>query len=160
MRVECAAKNALGYHLRSHGMSYIDYVIKHEHGGVWPLCKCGKKLEYRKGFSRFCSKKCGAIYANPMSGKKGADCPNFGQKRTEEQKKNYSEGAYKRWDIHGDSLREMMQTPEYKKAQSDAVKNAYANKNNIQIYQPSMIDELQKLDVCVDAPITKIEDSE
>ena len=125
---ECSAQNALGYHLRSHDLSYPDYVVKHKYDNVWPHCHCGIKLPYKKGgFSSFCSKSCAFSGTNnPMSGKTGEKSPNYGLKRTEEQLKNYSEGAKKRWEIHGDKLRDMMNTTSYKNSQSLANKKSYA----------------------------------
>jgi len=125
---ECSAQNALGYHIRSHGISYPDYVVKHEHEGVWPHCRCGKKLQYKKGgFQKFCSKSCATSGVNnPMSGKTGDKSPNYGLKRTQEQLKNYSEGSRKKWQVHGEKLREMMKTEEYRKAQSASNKLSYA----------------------------------
>ena len=119
---ECSAANVLGYHLRNHGMKYADYVVKHEHAGVWPSCKCGTLLALKKGgFNRFCSKSCASTGEdNAMGRLKGELSPNFGQKRTAEQRLNYSVGAKKRWNIHGDVLREMMQTPEYIQAQRES----------------------------------------
>lgn len=129
---ECGHKSGsssgLSYHIRSHGISYIDYVVKHEHDGQWPHCVCGKKLEHKKGgFPRFCSKSCASSGTNnPMHGKTGDKCPNYGMKRTADQLKNYSEGAKKRWQKHGDMLREMMKTDEYKQSMSNAGKLSYA----------------------------------
>ena len=125
--IELPAPNALGYHLRTHNMTYPDYIVKHQYNGVWPTCYCGKKLEYRKGgFFKFCSKSCASAGENnAMHGKKGEKCPSFGLKRTEEQKKNYSEGSKKRWEIHGDKLREMMKTEKYRKANSEGQKQSY-----------------------------------
>lgn len=119
---ECAAANALSYHLRSHGLNYADYVVKHQHGNVWPTCTCGKQLELKKGgFGKFCSISCASSGENNgMSGLKGKSSPNFGLKRTPDQLKNYSSGAKKRWAQHGDKLREMMKTDEYKKAQANS----------------------------------------
>ena len=113
---ECAAQNALGYHLRTHGISYPDYIVKHEHGGEWPKCCCGEKLAYKKGgFPRFCSKSCASSGTNnAMSGRTGEKSPNYGLKRTASQLENYSKGAKKRWVIHGEKIREMMKTDEYK----------------------------------------------
>jgi hypothetical protein len=124
---ECSAQNALGYHLRTHGLKYPDYVVKHEHGGIWPTCSCGMRLEHKKGgFSRFCSKSCASAGSNnPMAGKTGEKSPNYGLKRTQEQLKNYSEGAKKRWKIHGNVLRDMMKTDEYRKANSEGQKLSY-----------------------------------
>jgi hypothetical protein len=125
---ECSAQNALGYHLRSHGMSYDDYVVKHDHNGVWPICSCGKRLQRKKGgFSKHCGKSCASKGANNgMFGKKGDDSPNFGLIRSEQQRKNYSKGAKKRWELHGDNLRSMMKTPEYRQSQRDANIISYA----------------------------------
>lgn len=125
---QCSAQNALGYHLRSHNISYPDYIVKHEYNGNWPHCHCGTKLPYKKGgFSRSCSKSCAVTGTNnPMSGKTGDKSPIFGLKRTPEQLKNYSDGAKKRWEIHGDKIRKMMKTDEYKDLQSKANKKSYA----------------------------------
>jgi hypothetical protein len=60
-----------------------------------------------------------------MHGKTGEKCPNYGLKRSEEQLKNYSKGAKKRWHIHGDMLRAMMKTPEYSKSNSEGQKMSY-----------------------------------
>jgi len=124
---ECAAQNALGYHLRTHGISYPDYIVKHEHGGEWPKCCCGEKLAYKKGgFPRFCSKSCASSGTNNgMSGRTGDKSPNYGLKRTASQLENYSKGAKKRWKIHGEKLRNMMKTEEYSKANSEGQKQSY-----------------------------------
>jgi hypothetical protein len=124
---ECSALNALGYHLRSHGLTYPDYVVKHEYNGVWPHCPCGTRLPHKKGgFSRFCSRSCATSGTNnPMSGKIGDKSPNYGLKRTPEQLKNYSEGSKKRWKRHGDKLRDMMKTEEYRLANSRGQKESY-----------------------------------
>ncbi len=123
---ECSAPNALGYHLRSHDMAYADYVVKHNHGGVWPVCTCGKRLEIKKGgFGRFCSKNCASSGDNNAMGRlKGESSPNYGKKRTAEQLANYSSGSQKRWKVHGEKLRVMMQTFEYRESQSNAQKLA------------------------------------
>ena len=125
--IECGSSSGLSYHVRTHQISYIDYIIKHEHGGTWPLCTCGEKLAYKKGgFPRFCSKSCASSGSNnPMHGKKGENCPNYGLKRSDEQLKNYSLGAKKRWEVHGDKLRDMMKTPKYSKANSEGQKRSY-----------------------------------
>lgn len=124
---ECSATNALGYHLRKHGISYTDYVIKHEHSGVWPTCKCGKRLEHKKGgFPRYCSVKCASSgETNPMYGRRGDNSPIKGIKRTDEQRLNYSSGARKRWELYGDKLRKMMASEEYSKANSEGQKQSY-----------------------------------
>ena len=129
--IECGSSSGLSYHVRTHGMAYIDYIVKHEHGGTWPNCTCGMKLSYKRGgFPRFCSKSCASSGANnPMHGKKGENCPNYGLKRSNEQLKNYSLGAKKRWEIHGDMLRNMMKTPEYREAQSKANLHSYKTSN-------------------------------
>lgn len=126
---ECSAANALGYHLRKHEMAYGDYLVKHEHSGTWPVCKCGTKLVLKKGgFGRFCSKSCSSSREdNAMGRLKGENSPNFGKKRTTEQRLNYSVGSRKRWDLHGDKLREMMKTVEYKKAQSESQVSSWQN---------------------------------
>lgn len=44
--------NVLSRHVKSvHNMSWVDYVIKHEYNGVYPLCSCGcgTQLELKKG---------------------------------------------------------------------------------------------------------------
>lgn len=124
---ECSAKNALGYHLRSHGITYPEYVVRHEYGGEWPQCTCGKRLEHKKGgFPRYCSIKCASSGENnPMYGRKGELSPIKGIKRTPSQLKNYSEGAKKRWQLHGDMLRKMMKTEEYSHANSEGQKHSY-----------------------------------
>ena len=124
---ECSAQNALGYHLRTHGLKYPDYVVKYEHGGIWPTCSCGTRLEHKKGgFSRFCSKSCASAGSNnPMAGKTGEKSPNYGLKRTQEQLKNYSEGAKKRWKTHGNVLRDMMKTDEYKDVMRKSKQSQY-----------------------------------
>lgn len=124
---ECSAMNALGYHLRSHGISYPDYIVKHELAGIWPHCKCGEKLEYRKGgFPKFCSLKCASSgESNGMHGRKGDNSPIKGIKRTTEQLKNYASGAKKRWELHGEKLREMMSSEEYSRANSEGQKQSY-----------------------------------
>ena len=46
------SNNVLARHLRSmHKIEWVDYVIKHEHAGSWPVCSCGcgEKLTWRKG---------------------------------------------------------------------------------------------------------------
>lgn len=123
--------NALAYHIRTHGMLYVDYVIKHEYNGIWPTCKCGKRLVLKKGgFGRFCGKGCASSGSdNAMTRMKGEKSPNFGKKRTPEQLVNYSEGSRKRWMHHGDKLREMMKTPEYKNAQAISQRQVWATTN-------------------------------
>ena len=124
---ECSAQNALSYHLKTHSLTYTDYLVKHEYTGIWPTCQCGSKLSYKKGgFPRFCSKSCASSGTNnPMHGKTGDKSPIYGIRRTAEQLKNYSVGSKKRWEKHGDKLREMMKTPEYSKANSEAQKMSY-----------------------------------
>jgi hypothetical protein len=121
--VECLSGNSISFHLKkSHCMTYADYLIKHDYDGKQPICKCGKLIAYKPGgFSRFCSRSCASSGDdNAMGRLKGEKSPNFGQKRTPEQRANYSQGARKRWDIHGDMLREMMKTPEYRQAQAES----------------------------------------
>jgi len=64
---------------------------------------------------------------NGMGRLKGELSPNFGQRRTAEQLKNYSEGSRKRWERHGEKLRAMMQTPEYKHSQTIAQRKSWEN---------------------------------
>lgn len=132
-QAEFSAQNALGYHLRNHGISYPDYIVKHEYNNSWPICHCGNKLVYKKcGFPRFCSKSCAASGANNgMSGKTGKNSPNFGKRRTKEQLENYSMGAKKRWATHGDKLRQMMKSEDYRKANSDGQKESYVKNPNL-----------------------------
>ena len=124
---ECSAQNALGYHLRSHNLLYPDYIVKHEYNGNWPHCHCGTKLRYKKGgFSRSCSKSCAVTGTNnPMSGKTGDKSPIYGLKRTPEQLKNYSDGAKKRWEIHGEKIRKSRKSESYRKLHSDSQKLSY-----------------------------------
>lgn len=136
---ECSAMNALGYHLRTHGVSYPEYFVKHELAGNWPHCKCGKRLEYKKGFPKHCSATCATSgESNPMYGRRGEKSPIKGIKRTEEQLKNYASGAKKRWELHGDSLREMMKTDEYRQKQSEANRYSYANSNRAERVSKSL----------------------
>ena len=137
---ECSAKNALGYHLKSHGITYPDYVVKHERGGEWPTCKCGVRLEHRKGgFPQFCSKSCASSgESNPMHGRRGELSPLRGRKRTPEQLKNYAEGAKKRWQLHGGMLREMMKSEEYRQKQSEANRYSYANSDRAERVSKSL----------------------
>ena len=122
-----SSRIALSYHLRDHNIKYVDYLVKHEYGGTWPTCSCGKKLVRKPaGFPRYCSKSCASSGTNnPMHGRIGENSPIYGIKRTEDQLKNYSEGARKRWHVHGDKLRKMMSTEEYKKANSEGQKQSY-----------------------------------
>lgn len=123
--------NALSYHLRKeHNKNYEEYVIEFVYNGIRPTCKtCGIKLPIRKGgFRKFCSKKCGATgIHNSMFGKTKEKCPNFGIKRTKEQKVNYKLGAKKRWDLHGDMLRTMMKTQQYSLAQKESQIKSWEN---------------------------------
>jgi hypothetical protein len=44
--------NVLARHVRSaHAMEWAEYVVRHEHGGVWPTCACGcgQRLMWKKG---------------------------------------------------------------------------------------------------------------
>ena len=51
------SNNVLARHVRNaHGIDWPDYVVKHEHGGTWPICACGcnERLMWRKGgFGRY-----------------------------------------------------------------------------------------------------------
>lgn len=118
------SRNVLGHHVRKiHGLTFEDYVVKHEHSGARPTCGCGcgEAVKYHKGgFPKFAKGHSSRGENNPMHGKTGADSPIFGIKRTEEQLENYKRGARKRWSKHGDKLRGMMQTDEYKTAMSQS----------------------------------------
>lgn len=130
---ECSAANALGYHLRrTHGIAYAEYLVKHEHGGTWPVCKCGKQREWHKGgFHKFCSRSCAASGAdNAMGRLKGTASPNFGKTRTDEHKKNYSAAAHKRWQDEGATRRAAMQLDDYRMKQSQAQTIVYATTNH------------------------------
>lgn len=119
--IECLSGNSISFHLKKlHAMTYGDYLIKHEHNGVQPRCSCGKMIRYKAGgFTSFCSRSCATTGENNAMGRlKGKNSPNFGQKRTPKQRINYSTGAKKRWELHGDMLRKMMKTPEYRTANS------------------------------------------
>ena len=114
-------------------MTYTDYVVKHQHAGVWPVCKCGKRKEWHKGgFPAFCSRSCAASGEdNAMGRLKGTASPNYGQRRTEEQKKNYSAAAIRRWTgEEGEQRRAMMQTNDYRTLQSNAQRILYDTTNH------------------------------
>lgn len=128
---ECSAPNALGYHLRkAHGTTYVEYLVRHEHGGIWPRCKCGSPRKWHNGgFRDFCSRSCAASGEdNAMGRLKGEASPNFGKRRTAEQRARYSAAAKKRWD-GDDPRREQMKTQAYRDAQRAAQKEAYATTN-------------------------------
>ncbi len=112
------SNNVLARHVRKeHGMEWIDYVIKHEYGGVHPTCKCGcgQKVKWAKGgFRKFVKGHDARGVNNVMYGRRGKDSPNHGKKRTEEHKEKYREAAKKRWADPDDPRREIMKTKEYR----------------------------------------------
>lgn len=125
------SNNVLARHLhKEHNIEWSDYLIKNNHSGIWPLCLCGcgEKVRYAKGaaegsFRRYIKGHDSRGENNPMFGKKGEDCPNYGKKRTEEHKKKYSEAAKKRWADPNDIRRKIMKTKEYKqKMREHAIK--------------------------------------
>ena len=131
------SNNVLGRHVRKeHGLEYPDYLVKHEHNGVWPTCACGcgEKVKWHMGgFSRFVSKACGSTGENNgMFGKKGVDSPNFGKERSIEARLNYSRAAKKRWSDPDDKRHAIMQSDEYRQKQSDANKLSYATTDRAQ----------------------------
>lgn len=76
---ECAeavanTNNVLARHVRSiHGIEWEEYVVRHEHDGVWPVCGCGcgQKLPWKKGgFSKFVQGHDNKGDQNPMAQKK------------------------------------------------------------------------------------------
>ena len=119
------SRNVLGRHVRrEHDLDFPAYVVKYELGGEWPRCACGCgfKLTYRKGgFGKFLKGHNVRGKNNPMYGKRGEDSPIYGIKRTAEQIENYRRGAHKRWEKHGDQLREMMQTDEYRETMRQSI---------------------------------------
>ncbi len=125
--------NVLGRHLRKeHKIEYKDYLIKHFHGGMHPLCKCGcnKEVTFAKGgFRAYAEKGCRSRTDNHMTGKKGKDNPNTGKVRTEEHKKNYSKASFKRWEDNREKLVELAGTPEKRKKLSEAGKKSFAETN-------------------------------
>lgn len=131
------SNNVLGRHVRKeHGLEYPDYLVKHEHNGIWPTCACGcaEKVKWHMGgFSRFFSKACGSGGVNNgMYGKKGTESPNFGKVRTEKMRETYSKSSYARWEKNGAKFREKMQSDEYRQKQSESNKQSYASTDRAQ----------------------------
>lgn len=129
-RLVANSNNVLGRHVRKeHGLEYPDYLVKHEHAGVWPTCACGcgERVKWHLGgFSRFFSKTCGSKGENNgMHGKKGADSPNFGKERTIGARLNYSRAASKRWADPNDKRHEIMKSDEYRQKMSEAQVASY-----------------------------------
>lgn len=129
--------NVLGRHLRKeHSMEYIDYVIKYEHGGIRPTCKCGGEVKFIKGgkFNKFCSTSCfSSGQNNPMSRTNMPISPSLGLVRTEEQLKVYSQAAKEKWQgPHGDKLREILRSEEYVNKQRDISNHLYATTDQAQ----------------------------
>lgn len=94
-RLVANSANVLGRHIRAeHGLEWHDYLVKHEHNGVWPKCKCGcgedvAAAKGNDGFRDFVKGHDSRGELNPMYGKKGSDNPNFGKVRTVEMRKQY-----------------------------------------------------------------------
>lgn len=95
------SNNVLGFHLRKiHKMEWVDYVIKHQCGGIHPTCACGcgEKLKWKKGgFVEFIRGHSSRGQLNGMFGLRGEQSPNYGKIRTDEHKKHYSVAAKKQW---------------------------------------------------------------
>lgn len=96
--------------IKTHKMSYRDYVIKHEYAGIAPLCGCGcgQIPTFRKGkFKRYvhCHASNDPVLRQEMinAGKAAAADP-------EKRKKN-SEAVKRRWQ--DSDYREMMANPEF-----------------------------------------------
>jgi len=129
------SNNVLARHLRNfHNIEWPDYIVKHEHAGIWPICACGcgEKLEWQKGGfesspynHRHGYRVISKGEKNPMYGKKGPDNPNYGKVRTEEHRKNYSRAAEKRWKEEYDERVAIIRSPEVRKKNSDAQKVLY-----------------------------------
>jgi hypothetical protein len=60
-----------------------------------------------------------------MHGKTAEKSPIYGIRRTAEQLKNYSEGARKRWQKHGDKLRAMLSDAPYREKMREVKQNQY-----------------------------------
>ena len=107
-------ENVLARHIRKfHQIEWIDYLVKHEFGGIWPICKCGcgEKLEWCKGgFPRFVFGHGQRGENNAMFGKLGSDNPNTGKVRTDEMKEKYSKAAKTRWADPNDKRYETFKT--------------------------------------------------
>ena len=120
------SNNVLGRHLRKvHKLEFPEYLVKHEHDSQWPKCSCGcgEKLQWKKGgFSKFIKEHSTRGELNPMYGKRGKDSPNYGKVRNAEHRANYSRAAQKRWDENYDERIALLQTCEYRKKMSIAVK--------------------------------------
>lgn len=128
-RLVANSNNVLGRHVRKeHGLEYPDYLVKHEHDGIWPTCHCNTKVRWHLGgFSKFCSKSCAAIGVhNSMFGKKGQDNPNTGKIRTPEMRAAYSCVASTRWADPNDIRYEIMKSDEYRQKQSEAQLASFA----------------------------------
>lgn len=115
--------NVLGRHIRAeHGLEWHDYLVKHEHNGVWPKCKCGcgedvATAKGNDGFRDFVKGHDSRGELNPMYGKKGDDSPNSGKVRTTEMRERYRRAAnqrYKDYPYLFDVIRK------YTKARADA----------------------------------------
>ena len=105
LKFETKAGNGFNSHLKKvhNNMSYKDYVVLTEFGGICPTCKsCNKELDLLKGtkvrFPTYCSHHCASVGENNgMHGKKGIFAPNKGAKRTEAHKEKYRLALYKRY---------------------------------------------------------------
>ena len=115
------SNNVLGRHVRKvHGIEWDSYLVKHHHGGTWPICKCGcgEKIKWKKGgFPKFQYGHQARGKNNSMSGKKGKDNPNYGKIRTKEHREKYRKAAQKRWDENYDERVSILRTPEYREKQ-------------------------------------------
>jgi hypothetical protein len=112
------SNNVLARHVRKfHSIEWIDYEVKHFLGGVWPKCGCGcgQDLTWRKGgFPEYIDGHATRGQNNPMFGRKGADNPNTGKKRTDAMRRKYAKAASDRWSNPDDPRRETMASDEYR----------------------------------------------
>jgi len=113
--------NVLARHVRKeHQVEFVDYIVKFNHDGKWPVCKCGcgEKVRYNKGgFAKYVSGHSSIGKNNGMYGKKGINSPNYGKVRTATHRENYSRAAKKRWKDNYDERCATLRTPEYREKQ-------------------------------------------
>lgn len=85
-----------GNHIRKHKIPVVEYIVKYECGGVWPVCECGcgNKVEIRKGrIQRFCH---GHAIRVPEIAKRAGDMGREAAKNIDCRKKN-SDAIKEKW---------------------------------------------------------------